>query len=260
MVCSYANFQVTHHAFLPIRVYVNKRRLIENNVQQGPAIIEAPLLSSNSIVQLRNPSVSLYLSNQDMGSLCDELRTDLVFLLYELANPIVLNETLNKMRMGHSLDFVTEIAAKFGRSDHTNIKELTRESRSVYRLRYSGNWECDIFITNLKRLSQIRQYLLYGYGAPNNMTASRLLIREVLEAPKKEVEEEGDSISGDQIIPIEPSTETVWDVPDIDESNSIHGDQKKRPLIHRYRQMVNLGKDCISIHVVQRPRRHRSKD
>ena len=103
MTVSIANIRVSSNSILPIRIFVNRKQLANNVASK--TIFEAPILSSNTLVSLKSPKTRIYLSNNDMKNLCDELKDDILLILYELTSPLIHDTVLQKIRIGTTIDF-----------------------------------------------------------------------------------------------------------------------------------------------------------
>lgn len=228
---------------LPIRIFVNRQQLLQNNSQD--TVFHAPLLSNNSIVCIKSPSTRIYLSNNDMLNLSSEIETEVLLIVYELTSPPLMQDVIKKLRMDQSMDWHKEVVSKLFQG-HTeslvtsHIQSITRISKFKYKLHFKHNWELDIFVDNIKSLAHIRAYLLSRgevptYHPPLPMRSKRkVLLYEQVQTPPNLLSEEHPS------------------VPDTSESE----EDKKPELKFKYRPVINLG-ECINIHVLKRPQRYK---
>ncbi|CCC70656.1 hypothetical protein NCAS_0F01720 [Naumovozyma castellii] len=253
MASSIATVRISKNAIVSLRVFINRKKLLRNNSREGQTF-QAPLLSNNSIICLKSPLVRILISNQDMERLTNEIRDTIILIVYDLSSPEVMETVLGKLRIGSSADFETEILPKL-MDENTLSKDLvnvplqtvTRVAKFKYKLRFKGNWELDIFINNMKKLIKIRHFLLFTDG---HMSAARTLElppnrRILLTEQKTSLESEGSpmiplEVDGDEMI--ETTQDAVEDV--------------KPDIKLKYNPIINLG-ECLSIHILQRPRRHK---
>ena len=250
MALSVATVKVSKDVVLPLRIFVNRKQLLQNNTNKP--IIQAPLLSNNSIVCLKSPTTRIYLSNNDLKSLCTELKDDLLLILYELSSQEIMEQDLGKLRIGKSLDFQTNIMSKFFKEESTgnfmtqsHIESATRVSKFKYKLRFKHNWEVDIFINNIKKLADIRHFLLFRYS-DDKLFPFMLKLRSkrrILLVEQEQIENERTS----SILQEENDDMGITDMAPPEDT--------KPSVDFIFHPIVNLG-DCIDIHVLQRPRRH----
>lgn len=246
MVVSLATLNVSDGLTLQLKIFVNRKQIIENTKSKEP-LFEAPLLSNNSIVSLRSPSTGIYLSNKDTQDLCEDIKTDLSMIIYDVVAPYVAQPALMKLRTGQSLDFQKTLLEKIKKqasNDNnefvkSNIKSITRISKFRYKLEYEGKWKLDIFIDNIAKLATIRQQLLYNHYTPIQGTSRRRLL----------VMERYSTLRANDVVPDETS-----ELPE-DTIGEISEDVK--PTIRfKYRPLRNIG-PIFDIHVLRRPMRHR---
>ena len=282
MVLSVATVRITKNACLRLRIFVNRKHILQDASKNSS--FEVPLLSNNSIVSLKSPMTGIYLSDSDMKPLCNEIKQEILLILYELASPPVAEKILAKIRIGQTIDFQTGVVEKIrkmlkpdGDADTSfvtsNVQTITRVSRFKFKLHYVKNWELHIFIDNIKKLSKIREYLLYwdkwsmhGNRAITelNQHKNSLLLAEKVSVFPQVATSPGSPGSGD----IEISGIRNENSPDgivRDDDNDDHNDNDddlrfvedvKPEIKYNYRSLVCFG-SCIDIHVLQRPRRHK---
>ncbi|EDO14710.1 hypothetical protein Kpol_316p3 [Vanderwaltozyma polyspora DSM 70294] len=257
MTLSIARIKISDNIILPLRVFINRKQLLYNITNEP--IIQAPLLSNNSIVCLKSPNTRIFVSNNDLESLCDEIRDDILLIIYELTSQEVMNQTIGKLRVGYNLDFKKSVINRFFKDDDTgdyyidsNILMVTRVSKLKYKFRFKKNWEVDIFINNIKKLSDLRDYLLFRHN-PNQMSSPSIPINSVKKVLIMEPDDYLNIETGkDQTMILQ---EDENDSGIIDQQSSQDDDSK--PIIHyRYKPTLNLA-ELIDIHVLQRPRRHK---
>lgn len=227
-------------------MFINRKQLLQNSSNES--VFHAPLLANNSIVYIKSPSTRIYLSNQDMRDMCSELKNELLLIAYELAPELIAGSTFGSLRVGQSSDFASNFVSKLLTGADvelitSRIETVTRVAKSRYKLHYKGEWELDIFINSVKRLSEIRSFLLSKeqgliHNAGTIRSNRRVLLAEtVAEVKPKILQEEVDSA----VQTLDPP------VIEVDE---------KPELKFKYRPVTNLG-DCIDIHILHRPKRHR---
>ncbi|KAK5778989.1 hypothetical protein RI543_003609 [Arxiozyma heterogenica] len=250
MTLSVANIRVGSNSILPIRIFINRKQLA-NNIPSN-TVFETPLLSSSTLVSLKSPKTRIYISNNDMKNLCDELKDDLLLILYELTSPMIYNTVLQKTRIGRTLDFQQNIVKRIigsydeNSDDHgrgeflkSHILTIKKLSKVKYKLHFKFNWEVEIYINSISKLSKIRQNLIFK-NYPNNLDvydrrASLLIDKSTIVIPEEEV------------------------MPNID-NNSILSQSKevnvdvKPEIIFKYKPIATFV-PCIDIHILQRPRR-----
>lgn len=116
MAPSIATVKIARDMVLPLRIFVNRKQILQTNDKtsnkSNATIFEAPLLSNNSIICLKSPNTRIYLSQQDKKNLCDEIKEDLLLIVYELASPEIISSVLSKIRVGHSTDFQINVLPK----------------------------------------------------------------------------------------------------------------------------------------------------
>ncbi|SJM84216.1 related to Single-strand annealing weakened protein 1 [Zygosaccharomyces bailii] len=242
MAPSVALVKIASNTVLPIRIFVNRKQLLQNNSKD--TVFHAPLLSNNSIVCIKSPSTRIYLSNNDMRNLTTEIETDILLIIYELASPVALQDVLKKLKMGHTMDWQEDVVPRlFQKSSESlvtsHLQSITRISKFKYKLHFKHNWELDIFIDNIRVLAHIRAYLVFkneiSICPPFAVHSKRkILLNEQVQTPPSLLNEEHSN------------------VPDYEELE----EEDKPKLKFKYRPIINLG-ECINIHVLQRPQRHR---
>ncbi|CAI4054508.1 DNA-binding protein SAW1 SKDI_01G0440 [Saccharomyces kudriavzevii IFO 1802] len=250
MAPSIATVKIAKDMVLPLRIFVNRKQLLQSsdNIsnKSDATIFEAPLLSNNSIICLKSPNTRIYLSQQDKRNLCDEIKEDLLLILYELASPEIITSVLSKIRIGHSVDFQTKVLPKLFAGAYTDdmvtshVQAVTRLAKFKYKLRYKQKWELDIYINNIKNIANIRHYLMFQTltmnGSSLNSGPKTLLTRKIEKQP--------------QVLNllIENEDSNALDVP---------VEENIKPVIEfMYKPVINLG-EIIDVHVLQRPRRHK---
>ncbi|QHS71414.1 DNA-binding protein SAW1 [Saccharomyces paradoxus] len=250
MAPSIATVKIARDMVLPLRIFVNRKQLLQSNEKTGnksnATIFEAPLLSNNSIVCLKSPNTRIYLSQQDKKNLCDEIKEDLLLIVYELASPEIISSVLSKIRIGHSIDFQTKVFPKlFAGADTddvvtSHIRTVTRLAKFKYKLEYKHKWELDIFINSIKKIANLRHYLIFQTltlnGFSLNAGPKTLLAMKIEKQPQVPnlltENEEADAL----VTPIEEDIKPVIEF--------------------MYKPVINLG-EIIDIHVLHRPRRHK---
>lgn len=251
MTISVANIRVGPNSILPIRIFINRKQLAHNIPSN--TIFETPLLSSNTLVSLKSPKTRIYISNNDMKSLCDELKDDLLLILYELTSPVIQNTVLQKTRIGSTLDFQNNIVNHILGSNDENVSDhghnkfleshiltIKKLSKVKYKLHFKFNWEVEIYINNISKLSKIRQNLIFK-NHPNNLDvydrrASLLTDKSTIVLPEEE--EVISDVNSESIL--SKAKETNVDV--------------KPEIVFKYKPIANFI-PCIDIHILQRPRR-----
>lgn len=199
---------------------------------------------------IKSPSTRIYLSNHDMQNLCSDIKEDLLLILYELSSPSIRDGVLKNLRIGQTLDFQKSVLNKLFTGDGerqitSHIQTITRVAKFKIKLHFQRNWELDMFINNIKKLADVRSFLLMKecgaiVPSPSIYAKRRVLLAETssLEAPELLQEDYGgmpeEDLSGHPALqPDEKPTLTV-----------------------RYKPVLSLG-DCIDIHILQRPKRKR---
>lgn len=231
---------------MPLRIFVNRKQLLQKSLNES--VFHTPLLSSNSIVYIKSPTTRIHLSNHDMSDLCSEIRTELLLIVYELAPELAPGKTFGSLRVGQTSDFQSNYVSKLPEGDkaglfESRIETVTRVAKFKYKLHYKGNWELELYINSVKRLADIRAFLLSKEKDLRNLvpmpSKRRILITEAAESiqPKLLTEDDDDNNVSLQEIPAA-----------IDE---------KPDLTFKYRPATNLG-DCIDIHILHRPQRRKN--
>ncbi|CCK70228.1 DNA-binding protein SAW1 KNAG_0D04890 [Huiozyma naganishii CBS 8797] len=241
MAISVATVALDERTTLPLRVFVNRRKLA-SNVKES-TLFETPLLSNNSLVSLKSPKTAIYLSNTDMESMCNAIKDDLLMIVYELMGPQV---ALSKLRVGQEKSFdsiysTTEYNHEF--IDH-HIESITRLGKFKYKLWYKNNWELEIFLNNTLKLSRIRRYMLFRDSILHNA------VNEGIHDKKQLLLMRQDSVDISKV-----PTENDLPLEDLP-LEDLPSEDIKPEVNFRYKRMVNLV-PCIDIHVLERPRRHK---
>ncbi|CCF60417.1 hypothetical protein KAFR_0K00620 [Kazachstania africana CBS 2517] len=246
MVLNVATVKISDNMVLPLRIFINRKRILENN--SSKTIFEAPLLSNNSIVSLKSPNVRLYLSEYDMRNLCEEIRNDLIFIAYEVSSPEILDKIIAKLRIGNSLPYKENVVSKTeGESNKfiaSHVETITRVSKFKYKLHFKKNWELDIFINDVRKLSQLRHYLIFS--------KYRSILPPLIVRPDRRlllVEHSASSRKPNILIEREEDEEDPF---------AMQPAEEKPEIKFKYKPVLNV-MSCIDIHVLQRPRRHKSK-
>lgn len=250
MAPSIATVKIARDMVLPLRIFVNRKQILQTNDKtsnkSNTTIFEAPLLSNNSIICLKSPNTRIYLSQQDKKNLCDEIKEDLLLIVYELASPEIISSVLSKIRVGHSTDFQINVLPKlFAGADTDNavtshIQSVTRLAKFKYKLHYKHKWELDIFINSIKKIANLRHYLMFQTltlnGFSLNAGPKTLLARKIEKQPQVPnlLIENGDADALDT--PVEEDIKPVIEF--------------------MYKPVINLG-EIIDVHVLHRPRRHK---
>lgn len=182
-----------------------------------------------------------------MNDLCNEIKSDLLLIVYELTSQVIMEKVLGNLRVGQTTDFRAALGYLFkGKSAEiitSHIQTITRVAKSQYKLHFKKNWELEIFIKSIKRLVDIRGFLLfkeYGSGSTTMGLYSKrkVLIMEKEELQPPEVLQEDD----------DQGTESMSGVGAIQDH--------KPELTFEYKPVINLG-ECVDIHILQRPKRQR---
>lgn len=249
MTVSIANIRVSSNSILPIRIFVNRKQLANNVASK--TIFEAPILSSNTLVSLKSPKTRIYLSNNDMKNLCDELKDDILLILYELTSPLIHDTVLQKIRIGTTIDFQENIIKQILGSVDENINDyghnkffeshivtLKKLSKIKYKLHFKFNWEVEIYINNISKLSKIRQNLVFKIH-PNNLDvydqrASLLTDKSSIVTPEEQLDDDNDNLNMSQL----------------ERDNS----DIKPEILFKYKPIATFVQ-CIDIHILKRPRR-----
>lgn len=184
-----------------------------------------------------------------MHDLCNEIRTDLLIIVYDFTSQVMMEKVLGNLRIGQSTDFGAALSYLF--KDKTadivtsHIQTVTRVAKSQYKLLFKKNWELEIFIKSIKRLADIRAFLLFkDYGSGNAAmgiySKRKVLIMEKKESqPPKVLQEDNDEA--------------------IESMANVGAMQEYKPkLTFEYKPIINLG-ECIDIHILQRPKRQRQR-
>lgn len=248
MTVSVATIRVGPKCILPLRIFINRRQLAQK--VSSKTVFETPLLSNNSIVSLKSPQTRIYLSNIDMLNLCNELRDDLLLLIYELTSPVIANTVLQKIRIGKTLDFQENVVNKIldPKSDSpsdkhetkfltSHITSITRISKFKYKLHFQFNWEVDIYINSILKLSKIRQNLVFK----NHLTPIDVYDRKatfLLDKSSVIIPEETPNNDMSLLLPEEELVD-------------------KKPEIALGYKPVGTFIPCVDIHILQRPRRRK---
>lgn len=186
-----------------------------------------------------------------MRDLCSEIKNDLLLIVYELAPELAVGKTFGSLRIGQSSDFHTNYLSKLLTGDNTDlvksrIETVTRVAKFKYKLHYKGNWELEVFINSVKRLAEIRSFLLYKEQGLQGLctiapSKRRILLSETVDRSPKFLQEDEDNDPASSL--------AVEDIaPPMDQ---------KPDLTFKYKPVINLG-DCIDIHILHRPRRQKS--
>lgn len=212
------------------------------------SIFHIPLLSNNSIVYIKSPTVKIHLSNNDMRDLCSEIITELILIIYELAPELAVGKTFGSLRIGQSSDFQDNYLSKLLEGDDadlvkSHIDTITRVAKFKYKLHYKGNWELEIYINSVKRLADIRSFLLFKEQGLQHLIRTmpskrKILLTETVSIEKPKILQEVD----DNDISLEEIASSADQKPD---------------LTFKYKPVINLG-DCIDIHILHRPKRQRN--
>ncbi|CCD26431.1 DNA-binding protein SAW1 NDAI_0H02570 [Naumovozyma dairenensis CBS 421] len=265
MTLSVATIRISKRTILPIRIFINRKRLLGNkssdpNNNDEKTSFQAPLLSNNSIICLRSPITRIYLSNQDMERLCLEIKDTIILILYELTSPKLLKNVLNKLRIGSSMDFQKDVIPNIidaSSSDgnkflNVPVVTITRISKTKYKLHFKQNWELDIFIKSFKLLTKIRHYLLF--------TDETIGVAQSLGlVPKRKIllmEQKSSKIATDDTESNEDNT-TPYILQENEENGGQEEEESKPIITFKYNPIITLN-ECISVHVLQRPRRHKT--
>lgn len=181
-----------------------------------------------------------------MHDLCYEIKTELLIIVYDLSSQLAVGKAFGNLRIGQTSDYQANYVTKQFIEDSTDqttsrIETITRVDKNKYKLHYSGNWELDIYINNVKKLDNIRSFLLFkeqGVGSAIAAVQSKrkVLLRESVTKKHPLVLQEED---------------------DAEDVNDEAAAQDEKPeLAFKYRPVTNLG-ECIDIHILHRPKRQR---
>lgn len=247
MASNKLNVRINNRLFLSMLIYLNRSKLIDSSSFQ------VPITSNNSIITLKSNILRLYLSNVDMSNLFEEIKNDLIFILYDLPN--LFDTILSKVRVGKVLDFEFDIIMKYfpnlvnDNIAQLSIKYITRINKKKFKLVFAKNWKLEIIIEDFKKLQIIGYHLLFNVNDISilNNSSNRILTIEHQAVDSTEFEPiilQEDEDNTDDLMVIED--------PNIDETN------KKPEVTVRYKAMVNAG-SCLSIYVLERPRRHKQR-
>lgn len=244
MVQSLTTLKIDNNTTVQLRIFVNRKQILQNSSKT--TVFEAPLLSNNSIVSLKSPSIGIYLSNTDMKSLFDEIKEEISLILYEVTSPNISQNVLSKLRVGQTMDFQTSVIQRLkddltiddGEFIRSNILAITRVSKFKYKLYYESNWKLDIFIENTRKLTDIRQSLVFNDSIlPLHVPHKRrMLIMQKSTSLRR-------SFENDTNMTMETDGATLNDI--------------KPEIKFKYKPILNLG-PILDIHVLERPRRHKS--
>lgn len=251
MTVSIATISLGHNTLLPLRIFINRKQLA--NQAHSNTVFETPLLSNNSLISLKSPTTRIYLSDNDMADLCHELKDDLLLIIYELTSPMITDTILHKLKNGSTFDFqdkvinqILNLKANTDQGDdvnnnpnflESNITTITRLSKFKYKLNFKLNWEVDIYINNILKITRIRHFLLFGNTG--NVPLDIYDKKKVLLMHRSSV-----------ILPEEENEEIPLIIPDGE------GEDKKPEIAVDYKKTISF-RSCIDIHILQRPRRHR---
>lgn len=250
MVVSVATLKITDSIVVQLRIFVNRKQLLQN-YDKATTLFEAPLLSNNSIISLKSPLTGIYLSKTDMQNLCQEIKEEIRLILYDLTAPNIAKTVLQKIRVGQTIDFQTKVLRpiydNLGPDSDTylksNIKTISRISKFKYVLHYESNWKLDIFIDNISKLVSIRQLLVFKYSPTVHVPHRRrmLIVQKSSVLAKKVVIPDESDVSSVVDKPLEVEEEILEDI--------------KPEIAFKYRPIRNLG-SIMDVHVLGRPRRH----
>lgn len=252
MVQNLTFIRISKECVLPVRVHINRKQILSTS--NNDTTVQAPLLSNNTIVCLKSPLTKLYLSNIDLKNLTEDIKEDLLIILYDLTSPIMKEQVLNKLRVGHSIDFKTDVVDKVNDSLHSDLSissltSIKRVGRFRYKVTFRKNWDADIYISNIKKLEAIRTYLIFKdqYSQWTEYPCiekrkSLMLMEQSVNATKNDppiLQEEDDNTIGNEIAEQEEPP------------------NKKPSITFRYKSMLSLIQ-CIDLYVLKRPKRKRT--
>lgn len=185
-----------------------------------------------------------------MQSLTSDIESEILLIVHELTSPQLMQEVLRKIRTGQSMDWQKDVVPKIFPSGSesivvSHIQSITRIAKFKYKLHFKHDWELNIFIENIRALAHIRAYLAFKSDMsmfPPVMglhSKSKLLLHEQMESgrPPQLLQEDESNI---------PDTDDPAEVPD----------EEKPELRFKYVPVIKLG-ECINVHVLQRPQRHK---
>ncbi|SCU84683.1 LANO_0C02102g1_1 [Lachancea nothofagi CBS 11611] len=270
MAPSLAMVQVIPGVVLPIRIFINRKQ-VAKNIKESRTSFETPVLSNNSIIRLKSPLVRLYLSNTDAKNLCEDIRNELMLVLYELTAKNVNDEIVSKVKIGNLVEFkdvlerIPAIKSMFGaQTELCHLLTLERTGKYQYKLHYDHKWGLDIFITDIRKLVRIRNSLLMRLSPKANAIPGVPMVRfsgmKILRRIREEVpttltidDEQGILKESDEELDV--SQVDLGEHSSLTASNLEPNKQDKKPQFKYVHQpMLNLG-NCIDIHVLKRPRR-----
>ncbi|KAL6942058.1 hypothetical protein ACO0QE_003222 [Hanseniaspora vineae] len=201
-----AYVKINKQTSLTLRVFVNRKEVLSNfkktttlanndefdintlnDVQKS--VFEAPVLSSNSIIRLKKPLVKLFLSNKDLNDLVENLRNDLILILYEFSDELVVSQILNKMKIDSSIELfkVTQFVVSKNnlkiKDQNVNIDGLPVHGKSIkklgkykYIIDFDDKWGCDIVISDIRLLKSFKRVMdLNRYTLLSNAGSADLL-------------------------------------------------------------------------------------
>ncbi|CUS20788.1 LAQU0S01e14664g1_1 [Lachancea quebecensis] len=271
--------QVQPGVVLPIRIFINRQQ-VAKTIQDSNTSFETPLLPNNSIIRLKSSLIRVYLSNTDARNLCNDIKNEILLIVYELTAKDVQDEVIGKLKIGNCVD-TKEALGKTGAfsflyhsdPDRCNLTTLERTGKYQYKFRYNKNWELDIFITDLRKLARIRSVLLArmslqgstfpGTTVPiGDLSGTRVLRRRREEIMSKKSSADEPSIllerdeDGAMLDSAAAVSSTLTTTPPLEQAD--HDENKKPALKFVHSPMLNLG-SCIEIHVLRRPKRIRGQ-
>ncbi|KAL3229069.1 hypothetical protein RNJ44_02156 [Nakaseomyces bracarensis] len=247
MVQNLAFIKISNDCVLPIRVHINRKQILTTT--SNDTTVQAPLLSNNTIVCLKSPLTKLYLSNTDLKNLSEDVKEDLLIILYDLTSPSMKEHILNKLRVGHSIDFKENVIEKLNDSLHSNLSSssltsIKRVGRFRYKLTFRKNWDADIYISNIKKLETIRTYLIFKDQYPQWTEYPCIEKRKSLMLMEQSV----DSQHNDPSILVEEDDAMT---------NTDEASNQKPSITFKYTSILSLIQ-CIDLYVLKRPKRKRN--
>ncbi|AMD21210.1 HEL070Wp [Eremothecium sinecaudum] len=275
---------------LQLRIFINRNE-IANKLKDADPVFETPLLSNNALVRLKSPFLRVHLSNEDTKNLCYELRDDLLFALYELASPALQDGLLKKLKVGGYLEFydilnevqklselkpgaINKDSPISGLNLHTT--HIERLEKHKYKLHFKHNWEVDLVIADIRKLTKWRRLLLLrgnissnnnpargiGFTVPNNVPY--VLIPKAVTDDPEEIPQESTSLADATDTTKDPvpnlleesEDEIPESVEDDKEQQQASQDIKKKVSVkYKYSTVLNLG-NLIQVHVLRRSHRN----
>lgn len=252
MVQNLSFIKISNECLLPVRIHINRKQILSTS---HDTTVQAPLLSNNTIVCLKSPLTKLYLSNRDLKNLSEDVKEDLLIILYDLTSPIMKEQVLNKLKIGHALDFKADVVERINDHLHSDfsvssLTSIQRVGRFRYKLTFRKNWDADIYISNIKKLEAIRTYLIFKDQYPQWTEYPCIEKRKSLML----IEQSVDPKQKDPPILIEEDYEPPIENLSTENEEIIN---TKPSITFKYKSMLSLIQ-CIDLYVLKRPKRKRN--